>query len=96
MNPVFPSLFSPMKIKKTVYRNRIFAAPTAWKDLSDHDHLTVKNIDYLKRKAQGGAATVTLGDVIVHPTGAVDWSYKVKAYDIRSEASMYDLAGAIQ
>jgi 2,4-dienoyl-CoA reductase-like NADH-dependent reductase (Old Yellow Enzyme family)/thioredoxin reductase len=96
MNPYFPHLFSPMKVKNVTYRNRIFSAPSALKDLSDHDHITVKNIDYLRRKAQGGAAVVTLGEGYVHPTGVVDWSYKLKVYDIRSEAGLYDLTGAIQ
>lgn len=32
---------------------------------------------------------------MVHPTGCVDWSYKLKLYDPRSEAGLYDLAGAI-
>ena len=96
MNPYFPNLFRSLKVKKTTYRNRIFAAPTALKDLTDHDHLTVKNIDYLRRKAQGGAAVVTLGEGVVHPTGAVDWSYKLKVYDIRSEAGLFDMAGAIR
>jgi 2,4-dienoyl-CoA reductase-like NADH-dependent reductase (Old Yellow Enzyme family)/thioredoxin reductase len=96
MNPYFPHLFSPLKVKKTIYRNRIFAAPNSLKDLSDHDHITIKNNDYLKRKAQGGAATVTLGEGIVHPTGTVDRNYRLKVYDIRSEAGMYDLTGAIQ
>jgi len=28
MNPYFPHLFSPLKVKKTVFKNRIFAGPT--------------------------------------------------------------------
>lgn len=31
----------------------------------------------------------------MHPTGVVDWSYKVKMYDIRSQAGIFDLAVAI-
>ena len=95
MNPYYPHLFSPLKVKNLTYRNRIFASPTGLKDLSDMNHLTVKGIDYFKRKAKGGAANVTMGEAYVHPTGVVDWSYKVKMYDIRSQAGIFDLAVAI-
>jgi 2,4-dienoyl-CoA reductase-like NADH-dependent reductase (Old Yellow Enzyme family)/thioredoxin reductase len=95
MNPYYPHLFSPLKVKNLIYRNRIFASPTGLKDLSDLNHLTVKGIDYFKRKAKGGAANVTMGEAYVHPTGVVDWSYKVKMYDIRSQAGIFDLAVAI-
>ena len=36
-----------------------------------------------------------MGEAYVHPTGVVDWSYKVKMYDIRSQAGIFDLAVAI-
>ena len=85
-----------MKVKNTVFRNRIFAAPTSLKELTDHNHLDTKGIFYFKRKAQGGAASVALGEGVVHPTGCVDWSYKVKLYDPRSESGLYDLAGAVR
>lgn len=96
MNKYFPHLFAPLKVKNTTFRNRIFGAPTGSKELTDHDHLTIKNIDYLRRRAQGGAAMVCLGDVVVDETGYVDWSYKVKAFDKRNEAGFYDMAGAIE
>lgn len=96
MNKYFPNLFRPLKVKNTVYRNRIFGAPTGLKELTDHDHITLKNIEFLRRRAQGGAACICLGDVVTDETGYVDWSYKVKAFDKRNEAGFYDLAGAIQ
>ncbi len=95
MNEFFPHLFSPMKVKKTVYRNRIFGAPSAWKDLTDLNHLTERNFDYLKTRAKGGAASVCLGEAVVHPTGSVDYSYKLKLYDIRSENGLFNCSTAI-
>ena len=96
MNKYFPNLFSPMKVKKTTFKNRIFGSPTGSKELTDHNHLTEKSVDFLRRRAQGGAACVCLGDIVVHETGCVDWSYKVKAHDVRSEAGFYEVAGAIR
>ncbi len=54
MNPYYPHLFSPLKVKKTVFRNRIIAAPTGMKELSELWHPVPKNVDLLKRRAQGG------------------------------------------
>ena len=96
MNQYFPNLFSPMKVKKTTFKNRIFGSPTGSKELTDHNHLTERYIECMRRRAQGGAACVCLGDIVVHETGCVDWSYKVKAYDVRSEAGFYEMATAIR
>ena len=96
MNPYFPHLFSPLKVKKTVFKNRIFAGPTGLKELTDHWHLVTKNIDYLKRRAQGGAASVCLGDVQVDVTGDISWNPKVRAWDKEYEPGFYDMAGAIR
>ena len=96
MNPYFPHLFSPLKVKKNVYRNRIFFAPTALKEFTDHNHLLDKNIDYLARRAEGGAAVVNLGEGYVHETGVVEWSKKMRVYDVRSEPGLYNMAVAIR
>lgn len=96
MNPYFPLLFSPFKVKKTTFRNRIFAGPTGLKELTDNRHLVIKNLDYLRRKAQGGAAMVCLGDVQVDETGDISWNPKVRAWDKENEPGFYDMAGVIQ
>jgi len=72
----FQHLFSPIKIGSLVLRNRIMSAPTSMADLMPPEgYPTRENVAYYKMRAQGGAAVVTLGDVIVqgstgksHPT----------------------------
>ena len=64
--------------------------------MTDHWHLVTKNIDYLKRRAQGGAASVCLGDVQVDVTGDISWNPKVRAWDKENEPGFYDMAGAIR
>ena len=46
MNQYFPNLFRPLKVKKTTYRNRIFGSSTGSKELTDLNHVNLKNIDY--------------------------------------------------
>ncbi len=95
MNQYFPTLFSPMKVKNTIFRNRLLSAPGGMKSFTDHNHLTERVIAYQGEKALGGAASITLGDCIVHPTGAVEWNPKMPIYDFRSEMGLNDYANAV-
>lgn len=96
MNPYFPHLFSPLKVRNVTYRNRIFMGPNALKELTDHNYLDYHTYDHLERRAMGGAAAITLGEGIVHETGTVEWSKKLHLYEDRSEPSIYTLATKIR
>ena len=58
-------LLEPIKIGNTLFRNRIFVAPTGHPDISVDGDFTDDSVSYFERKAMGGAATVTLGEAIV-------------------------------
>ena len=61
----FPHLFEPITLGKTVFRNRIFSAPTGFQN-GDHMNLPNKElIAYYELKALGGAASVTMGDCVI-------------------------------
>ncbi len=60
----YPHLFQPIKIGDVLYRNRIFAAPTGHADVL-LGQFSDDAIAYFERKAQGGAAVVTLGEASV-------------------------------
>ncbi len=92
MNPYFPNLFSPLKVKNVTFKNRIMMSPTSFKELTDHNYLDYHTFEYLERRAKGGVACINLGDGFVHETGLVEWSKKLKLYDQRSEPSIYTLA----
>lgn len=61
----YPNLFKPVKIGGVLFKNRIFSAPTGHPDVTLDGEFTEDAIAYYERKAQGGAATVTLGEAIV-------------------------------
>lgn len=69
MHPQFPNLYTPIQIGPLVLRNRVIASPSSQNDIEPNGTLGRHNIAYYARKAQGGAALVTVGDGIVHPTG---------------------------
>ena len=68
MKLLYPHLFEPLQIGNTLFKNRIFAAPTGMMSLTPQGHLTDDNMAYYGRKAAGGAAAVTLGESIVDLT----------------------------
>ena len=59
MNNNYPRLFSPLKVGKLTFRNRIFSTPNS--TLSDYQ----SQIAFFENKAKGGAACVTLGEQAV-------------------------------
>jgi 2,4-dienoyl-CoA reductase-like NADH-dependent reductase (Old Yellow Enzyme family) len=61
----YPSLFEPIRIGGRLFRNRIFSAPTGHPDVTPEGVVTDDTIAYFERKAQGGAATVTLGEATI-------------------------------
>ena len=61
----YPHLFSPITLAGTVFRNRIFGAPTGSTQLSSqHFPIPLSNA-YYELKASGGAASVCVGDAVV-------------------------------
>lgn len=56
----YPHLFSPIQAGGTLFRNRIFAAPTGVSFLTHDEFLTPEIGHYYERKALGGAASVCI------------------------------------
>ena len=69
MNPMFPNLYTPLKLGSLTLKNRLVAAPSSQGDIENDGTLSLHNIAYYARKAKGGCSLVTIGDGIVHPTG---------------------------
>lgn len=69
MHTLYPNLYTPINIGSVTLKNRIISAPSSQADLNPDGSLSRYNIAYYGRKAKGGAAMVTIGDGIVHPTG---------------------------
>ena len=61
----YPHLFEPVIIGDTLFRNRLFAAPTGHPDVTREGNFSEDAMTYYERKAQGGAGAVTLGEAIV-------------------------------
>ena len=71
MTQHYPHLFSPIRIGALTLKNRIMGSPISLFDLAatpEHRH-SPEDILFYRLRAAGGAAVVTVGDSIVHPSG---------------------------
>ena len=71
MNTKYKHLFSPLKIRNKTLKNRIEVAPISVFDLATtpERHPVERDMAFFRMRAMGGAAVITLGDCIVHPSG---------------------------
>ncbi len=92
----YPHLFSPIRLGNVVYGNRIFASPTGLPMVIPGEYLKRECTAFYEERAKGGAATVTLGDGIVHtPTGLMH-PYKLRLDDPDIIPSLSNTARAIR
>ena len=69
MNRKFPNLFSPLKVGNITLKNRIISAPMTFPILTADGCLTPEAIAFYELRAKGGAAVVTVSELIVEATG---------------------------
>ncbi len=61
----YPLLFSPIRLGRTIFKNRIFASPISERCLDSKNRITAEGIAFYEQKAIGGAASVCIGDCMV-------------------------------
>src|SRR4030042_368031 len=76
MKRKFPNLFSPLKVGNVTLKNRIISAPMTFPILTADGCLTPEAIAFYEPRAKGGAAVVTVSELIVH--GATGKYYPVQ------------------
>ncbi len=61
----YPHLCQPIKLRGVLFRNRMFAAPTGYRNMTYDSVLPREAAYYYSRKAMGGAASVSTGELVV-------------------------------
>jgi len=61
----YPHLFEPIILRGTFFKNRIFASPTGYQNMTGDGILPPEAADYYARKAKGGAASVATCEFVV-------------------------------
>ena len=67
MNNKYPILTSPIKIGNVTFRNRMFSAPMGATDVTADCCLGPRSVGFYELRAKGGAAAVTVSELVVHP-----------------------------
>jgi 2,4-dienoyl-CoA reductase-like NADH-dependent reductase (Old Yellow Enzyme family)/thioredoxin reductase len=91
----YPHLFSSIRLGDTVFRNRIFCAPTGAQDMTPDGFPVQDTCAYYERKAMGGAATVTVGECMVDSKRGMGGTHHFILDDPMGLAPMSALAHAI-
>jgi len=92
----YPELFRPILIGSTLFRNRIFSAPTGHPDVTIEGNFSEDVTSYYERKAMGGAACVTLGEAIVDSRYGKRHPFQVSLDCRHSIHSLAKIADAIR
>jgi 2,4-dienoyl-CoA reductase-like NADH-dependent reductase (Old Yellow Enzyme family)/thioredoxin reductase len=61
----YPNMLSPLTIKKTTFKNRVFASPVTTNRVVEHGYPTAEGIDVYETRARGGFAQVTITESFV-------------------------------
>ena len=91
----FSHLLQPMQIGRTVFKNRMLAAPPSVPTLDHWGHLTAQNIAYYEEKARGGFASVTVGEGAVYSKDGLTHGPQIRLDDPSAVPSLMELTEAI-
>lgn len=91
----YPNLFKPIVIGGKMFRNRIFSAPTGHPDVTVDGDFSQDVYSYYERKAEGGAAVVTLGEAIVDSKYGKRHPFQLSLDHYNSKHSLSTLADMI-
>ena len=79
-----------------MFKNRIFAAPTGYQDMDRYGVIPPEAAYYYGRKAEGGAACVTVGECNVDSKFGVGATYAIKLDDPFMRNSLCRVADAVR
>lgn len=96
MERKYPNLCSPIKIGNVVFRNRMFGAPMGGTDITADCTVGPKSTAFYENRAKGGAASVTVSELVVHPKTEASHMYHLDLQTVDSLASFTYTADAIR
>ena len=91
----YPKLFEPLKLRGNTYKNRLFASPQDYPGLTAEGFLTEEAAYFYERKAIGGFAVVTVGDIMTDPEYGRSHPFQMRGLDPRGKVNLNRVATAI-
>lgn len=96
MERKYPNLSKPIKIGDVYFRNRMFGAPMGGTDITKDCTIGPKSTAFYENRAKGGAASVTVSELVVHPKTEASHMYHLDLQTVDSLASFTYTADAIR
>jgi 2,4-dienoyl-CoA reductase-like NADH-dependent reductase (Old Yellow Enzyme family)/thioredoxin reductase len=96
MERKYPNLCKPIQIGNVIFRNRMFSAPMGGTDITADCTIGPKSTAFYELRAKGGAASVTVSEVVVHPQTEGSHMYHLDLTTVGSLASFTYTADAIR
>ncbi|UWG97103.1 FAD-dependent oxidoreductase [Dehalobacter sp. DCM] len=96
MQRKYPNLCKPIKIGNVNFRNRMFAAPVGGTDITADCTIGPKTTAFYELKAKGGAASVTVSELVVHPETEGSHMFHLDLKTVGSLSSFTYTADAIR
>ncbi|MEA4846036.1 MAG: FAD-dependent oxidoreductase, partial [Clostridiaceae bacterium] len=91
----YPHLFKPVVLGRTLFQNRIFAAPQDYPGVTDNRYLSEEAAYFYERKALGGCAAVCVGDMIIDSKGGRSHPFQMRGDDFLGKANLTRTSTAI-
>ena len=92
----YPNLCSPIKIGNVTFRNRMFSAPMSGAEITPECNIGSKSTYFYELRAKGGAALVTVSELMVHPKTDASHAYHLSTQTVGSIPSFTYTADAIK
>ena len=96
MDRKYPLLSSPITIGGIMFRNRMFSAPMGGTDIANDGCIGPKSAAFYELRAKGGAAAVTVSELMVHPATDGSHAYHLDESILNSLAAATYAADAIR
>ncbi|WP_328801242.1 FAD-dependent oxidoreductase [Paenibacillus sp. LX16] len=96
MQRKYPNLCKPITIGNVTFRNRMFGSPMGGTDITADCTIGPKSTAFYELRAKGGAASVTVSEVVVHPETEASHMYHLDLGTVDSLASFTYTADAIR
>ena len=92
----YPNLCKPITLGRTTFRNRMFSAPMGGTDITNDGCIGPKSTAFYELRAKGGAAAVTVSELMVHPSTDGSHAYHLDESILNSLACSAYTADAIR
>ncbi len=96
MERKYPHLCDPIRVGNVTFRNRMFSAPMGGTDIENDGCIGPKSTAFYEYRARGGAAAVTVSELMVHPATDGSHAYHLDESILNSLARAAYTADAIR